>query len=174
MRAPRASSPMTLLDKLHGLLVSSIRVSLIGLFLLLVVAVFFQVIARYLFEAPPFWTEELARFTLIWITFVGAALVHHHGEHIRVDGLRESLPGVLRRLLDVATSVLALTLLALILKAGYEIVLFGTQRAPALGISMRYVYLALPAGALLMIVITLLQLVRRARRARPEDRRHVD
>ena len=53
---------------------------------------FFQVIARYVFDAPPFWTEELARFTLIWITFVGAGLVHQRGEHIAVNSFRDTLP----------------------------------------------------------------------------------
>jgi TRAP-type C4-dicarboxylate transport system permease small subunit len=39
------------------------------------------VIARYVFNAPPFWTEELARFCLIWLTFVGAVVVHAERSH---------------------------------------------------------------------------------------------
>ena len=149
---------MSVLCRVHEAMLAAVRTCLIALFLILVTVVFFQVVARYVFDAPPFWTEELARFTLIWITFIGAGLVHHHGEHIAVNGIRDALPRRARALLDVAISLLVLAVLSVFAKAGYAIAAIGTQTAPALGISMRYVYGALLVGTALMIVITLTQL----------------
>lgn len=150
---------MSIVRRVYDAMLATVRVAVIGLFLVLVASVFFQVVARYVFHAPPFWTEELARFTLIWITFVGAALVHHHGEHIAVTGLRDGLPERFQALLDVFISVLVLAVLAVFAKAGYAIALLGTQNAPALGISMRYVYGALLVGTVLMIAITVFKLI---------------
>ncbi len=150
---------MTVLCRVHEAMLAAVRTFLIGLFLMLVAVVFFQVIARYVFDAPPFWTEELARFTLIWITFVGAGLVHQRGEHIAVNSFRDTLPRRPRALLDILISLLVLAVLIVFAKAGLSIVAVGTQTAPALGISMRYVYGALLVGTALMILVTVTQLV---------------
>lgn len=150
---------MSVLCRVHEAMLAAVRTFLIGLFLMLVAVVFFQVVARYVFDAPPFWTEELARFTLIWITFIGAGLVHHHGEHIAVNSIREALPRRPQALLDVLISLLVLAVLIVFAKAGHSILAIGTQTAPALGISMRYVYGALLVGTALMIFVTVTQLV---------------
>ena len=60
--------------------------SIAGLFLLLVLTTMSaQVFARYVFGAPFQWSEEVARFALIWMTFISAAYVMAEGRHIAVD-----------------------------------------------------------------------------------------
>lgn len=125
--------------------------------------VFLQVVARYLFQSPPFWTEELARFVLIWLTFLGAVLVQHHREHISADMLLVAMPGRMRTAADILVSLVVIATLAVILRGGLAIATLGTQTAPALGISMRWIYLSLPVGAGLMILVTLFQLGRQVR-----------
>jgi TRAP-type C4-dicarboxylate transport system permease small subunit len=44
-----------------------------------------QVVARYVFHAPISWSEEWARFALIWLAFLSAAFVMAEGRHIAVD-----------------------------------------------------------------------------------------
>jgi TRAP-type transport system small permease protein len=44
----------------------------------MVLAILFQVVARYVFAHPPFWTEELARYAMIWCGTLGAALAFWH------------------------------------------------------------------------------------------------
>jgi TRAP-type C4-dicarboxylate transport system permease small subunit len=116
--------------------------------------VFLQVVARYVFQAPPFWTEELARFSLIWLTFIGAVVVHAERSHIRVDALPMLLRGRPRILVEIAISLIVLVVLVVITKAGFDIAMMGTQEAPALGISMRVFYMALPIGAAAMALVT--------------------
>ena len=55
---------------------------LIVLFLFMVAAIVWQVFARYVLHAPTIWSEELARFLLVWITMLGSAYVLEHGEHV--------------------------------------------------------------------------------------------
>jgi TRAP-type C4-dicarboxylate transport system permease small subunit len=147
-------------DLLYRALVTVIRVFLAVAFATLTAVVFFQVIARYLFDAPPFWTEELARFLLIWLTFIGAVLAHVHREHIAVDTFVLLLPRRLRQAADLFASLTVLLTLAVIAKGGFDIAMMGTQTAPALGISMRYIYMSLPIGACLMMLVTVANMLR--------------
>jgi TRAP-type C4-dicarboxylate transport system permease small subunit len=57
---------------------------LIVLFLVMVVAIVWQVFARYVLGAPTIWSEELARFMLVWVTMLGSAYVLEHGGHVAV------------------------------------------------------------------------------------------
>lgn len=48
-------------------------------------AVLVQVISRYVFDSPLAWTEEIARFLLVWMTFIAAAYVMSERLHVSVD-----------------------------------------------------------------------------------------
>jgi TRAP-type C4-dicarboxylate transport system permease small subunit len=124
----------------------------------LALCVLIQVVMRYVLASPPFWTEELARFLLIWITFIGAVSVQNTRGHIGVTWLEEQLPPRARAFLEVIKSMVVLIVLLFIVKAGFDIARTGTQVSPALGLSMRFVYGTLPAGAALTVIIVLLQL----------------
>ena len=51
----------------------SLEIALVFLLVAMTLTVFSQVIARYIFEAPLSWSEELARFILIWLSMLSAA-----------------------------------------------------------------------------------------------------
>jgi len=51
----------------------------------MVVIVFYQVIARYFFNKPPKWTEEIALVTMIWIAMLGAGIGLKNDIHVRVE-----------------------------------------------------------------------------------------
>ena len=120
--------------------------------------VMLQVVARYMLNAPPFWTEELARFLLIWLTFLGAVAAHREGEHISVIWLSEQLGGRAARVVALRCHLLVLVVLAFIAKAGLDITRIGRQTSPALGISMGWFYVALPISAGLMMLVSVLRI----------------
>lgn len=155
------------MSHIYGAVLAGVRAFLAVAFAVLTGVVFLQVIARHVFDAPPFWTEELARFLLIWLTFVGAVLAHAHREHIAVDTFVLMLPRRLRKAADVVVSLIVLLTLAVIAKGGFDIAMTGTQTAPALGISMRYIYMSLPIGACLMMLLTIAQMIRPSETAAP-------
>tara|TARA_R110000796_G_scaffold252646_1_gene390307 strand:- start:4928 stop:5326 length:399 start_codon:yes stop_codon:yes gene_type:complete len=114
---------------------------------------------RYLFTSPPFWTEELARFLLIWLTFIGVIAVQISHDQIGINWISEMLPPTGKHILQAINNFIVLLILIAIAWSGYSIVQIGTQVSPALGISMQIVYAALPIGAVITLIVVAGQLI---------------
>lgn len=123
----------------------------IGLFATTVI-IFANVIARYVFQNSFVWAEELARYNIIWVAFIGMSLCARLGGHVSMDVLFSRLRGPSRlfvwRFINVVTTgfcvYLAFTgwlLVSSVWRTG--------QISPATGLPMWVVYLAVPVGALL-------------------------
>jgi C4-dicarboxylate transporter DctQ subunit len=127
---------------------------LLVLFLsVLTVVVFLQVLFRYIFHLPLFWTEETARYCLIWASMLGAGYALRHGHHIAVTFIVDRLPDGLYRTTVRLGQVFVLAIIMVILWGGMELVtLTQNQISPALRIPMSYPYLAMPTGAAIMLV----------------------
>lgn len=113
-----------------------------GLLVLVVLAlVTFQVGTRYLLNSPVAWSEELARFALVWLTFVGAAYVASRGTHITVV-VGDGLLGVRgRAVLQAFSSVVVVGVcVALLLNAPEFLRTAGRTSSPAAGVPMTWVY----------------------------------
>lgn len=128
-----------------------------GLSLLLlfsmVVVVFMQVATRYVFEAPLSWTEELSRYCLIWLSFIGAAMAMKARGHFAVEYLIHKLPKRLHPPAELALLVIIGVFLAVLLDTGITVLqVTNMQTSPALQVPMSYVYCSIPIGALFMIV----------------------
>ncbi len=135
---------------LHGLMIAMLSV--------LALSVFTQVLMRYVLAAPPFWTEELARFMLIWLTFIGIASVQLKNEQIGVDWIAPLLPPRGQYVLRIANHLLVLAILGAIVWAGFAIANLGSQTSPALGIGMYFIYGALPVGGIATMLVVLAQI----------------
>jgi TRAP-type C4-dicarboxylate transport system permease small subunit len=97
------------------------------------------------------WTDELARFTTIWIVMLGSVVAFERGAHVAVDVLPDSLPPPVGRLLRGVAYLLGAVFLAVLAWQGLALSLRTMRQvSPALGLPMGYVYLAVPAGAALM------------------------
>ena len=59
----------------------------------------FEVVARYFFNAPTVWAEELSRLFMVWAVFVGSSVLIQTEEHIRVTVVTEMLPPGIRRVM---------------------------------------------------------------------------
>ncbi|MBB1489879.1 TRAP transporter small permease subunit, partial [Oceanospirillum sp. D5] len=74
-------------NSLFNKVVRFMEIFLIIIFALLVFDVLFQVFARYVLKGSFSWTEELARFSLIWMSILGAAYLNAKREHLSMDFL---------------------------------------------------------------------------------------
>src|SRR5690625_5147839 len=63
-----------------------------GFLIVMVVIIFLQIVSRIVIQSSFSWTEELARFLMIWLTFLGAAFSFQHGAHIGISMLTDKLP----------------------------------------------------------------------------------
>ena len=129
---------------------------LILLMLGLVVAVLWQVTSRYVFSAPSSWTEELARFLLIWISLLGAVYAFRTGMHLGLDLLPKKLEGAAARRLIRFTVALVVLFSATVLVVGGVSLVSMTwelkQYSAVLGLPMSVVYSVIPVAGLLICV----------------------
>jgi C4-dicarboxylate transporter, DctQ subunit len=99
------------LERIEG---AAESVVLIGIMVALFGLVILQVAAR-LTDHPPSWTEEVSRYLMVWLTFLGAAVCVRHNEHVGFSLLADMLGGAvgraLRRIAQLATLALMLVLL---------------------------------------------------------------
>ncbi|HOP47497.1 MAG TPA: TRAP transporter small permease [Desulfobacteraceae bacterium] len=132
------------------------RVCEIGLILVLsamAVAVFMQVLFRYILQLPLFWTEEFARYCLIWASLLGAAIALKRKQHIAVTFFLEHFPQRLAGVLTFAAHISVALILGVMTFGGFKLVLVtSSQISPALRIPMAVPYLALPVGSLVMLI----------------------
>ena len=131
--------------------------ALLALFTLIVA----QVVMRYGFGVTPFFTEEVARYALVWSVLAGAAVSVRIDGHIRVTFVPELLrPGwrwCWMRVLDLVTFVL---LLILTWAAVRTVEFAGGQTSDGLQVPLRYPYAALPVAFGLGLLFIVVRLVR--------------
>lgn len=140
-----------------------------GLLLAVVLLLLLQMTGRYLGTAAVGWAEEAARYTYIWLVFLGAGVAVKTRSHIVADVLRPKSAGFWATAwLIVIEAIVALAALCLI-KYGADLVqVSSNMNSVSLGISMGWLMAAVPVGASLMFVYSvanILQLSRKARRA---------
>ena len=129
--------------------------------LMMVIVVCWQVISRYALDTPSTFTEELLRFSLVWISMLGMAYVSGKQEHISLTLFIDKAPPRLLHwwmlILQVFFGVFAVYIL--ILGGQHISSISAEQFSPALNISMSYVYYALPLGGVLIIIYSMLNIV---------------
>jgi TRAP-type C4-dicarboxylate transport system permease small subunit len=92
-----------------------------------------QVVSRYAFEASIPWTEELARFGLVYVTFFGSVVAFQRCEHLRVEVLVHALPLGLRKWLGVAIDLASVLVLGVVVWQGVPLLVkFWPIRSAAL------------------------------------------
>ena len=135
---------------------------------IMVAAVAVQVFFRFVIGDPLSWTEELARYAFVWITFLGAAVAYRHRAHIVVDIMLHLVPTWARAPLSwVVEGLVAVTLVILIREGLRMVETTSNVQATMLQIPMSYIYAAIPVSAALMLVYQVERLVGVLRSRRP-------
>lgn len=134
------------------------------LFAALTVVVALQILTRFVLHEPFIWSEEVARFLFFWVTLLGAAIGVKRRRHFVLDvtgGVRGRLRRLGRLLFDAVPDacVLGFSLFLFVQGIGYTRV--GLFRvATNSGLSMGFVYLAIPVFAALAVLYAAGNLVR--------------
>ena len=117
--------------------------------------VLWQVMSRYLLKAPSSFTDELARFLLVWIGVLGAAYVAGQDRHLAIDLLPSRLSGRRKkRLLVLIAGLIVVFAVAVMVVGGSRLVyvtLYLGQKSSALQLPLGYVYLIVPISGLLVV-----------------------
>jgi TRAP-type transport system small permease protein len=133
----------------------------IGLMLALIVGVlFYEVFARYLFYRPTQWSDQLARFTFIWMIMLGVGLCTRHDEHLRLALFDDVRSRGLRLALAMVDRLATLGLFAFVGWMAYQTLpVAGRQMALGLGVSWIWAYAAIPTGSALVVLFTIERLL---------------
>lgn len=128
----------------------------------MVLNVLWQVGSRFILRSPSSFTDELARFLLIWISLLGASFVTGKKMHLAIDILPSKLEGKKQRNLNVLINVLvALFALFAMVWGGIKLVyitLTLNQTSAALNVPLGYVYLVVPLSGFIIIYYSIMNL----------------
>lgn len=155
------SKALTIFDRLvHAI---SLAAALIAAAILLFVFVIvqYEVVMRYVFNAPTYWTNEISTYAIAWVGFLGAGYILRIGQQLEIDIVTIRIGSGARRWLGTTTDLLAAVFCGLIAKLSYDFVevskLMLASSASELDVPLWIPYLTLPIG---FAILTLELLVR--------------
>jgi TRAP-type C4-dicarboxylate transport system permease small subunit len=129
----------------------------------MVINVLWQVFTRYVTGDPSAFTDELARYLMIWIGVLGAAYVSGKNMHVAIDIIPSRLNAKKRKKLKIVVTVLIILFVFFAFIVGgsrlvYISYILG-QQSPALQIPLAVVYLILPVSGMLIMYYKISDLI---------------
>jgi len=123
----------------------------LGLTMTLVVAV--QVFCRYVLNNSLFWSEEFARFLLVWLTFLGASSAYYRKVNPGVDFLYAKLPRLIKKISSIFTHLVSMALFIVMVIYGCKFAWFvRLQISPALQIPRWIILSIIPFSGVILII----------------------
>jgi len=108
-----------------------------------------QVVCRYVLHAPLGWSEELARFGFIWMTFFAGYLGARRAQHISVELVQNLFPTGVKKVMKCVSMLISTGFFLMVV---YYLILqwnkLATQKSSALQIPMSWVYFGMLLGSL--------------------------
>ncbi|QOY35312.1 TRAP transporter small permease [Anaerobacillus isosaccharinicus] len=115
--------------------------------------IFVNVISRYFFGTSINWAEELARYIIVWITFIGISTCTRFDDHVKIEVLtnkfRQSIREIIKKIVNVVNTLLALYLFYLGFVITINMYNIG-NKSVTMGMPIWLLYLAVPIGTFLM------------------------
>lgn len=148
------------MEKIYVVLNKIIETLLVVIFGLLVVDVVWQVISRYVVGQSSSFTEEFARFSLIWLTVLGAAYINGQREgHLSMDFLLSKLPEEKKAKRNKIIQILMALFALIIMVLGGGNLVYVTlslgQISSALQIPLGFVYAIVPISGLIIMFFSI-------------------
>ncbi len=128
--------------------------TLAGTFLFIMTfSVFLEVLARYVLHLSLSWPEEVARFSFIWTSLLGASIAMERKKLHDIDIVFEYLPDGMKPFIAFLVHLLVIGILFVFVLYGAKLTaLVHLQVSPAMEIRMSYVYSAIPFASGLMLI----------------------
>lgn len=118
-----------------------------------VVAAFYQVLARFVLETPADWSEAWTRAALIWTVMLGVILAFRQGAMLSVEMLHSFLGARNKRGLEHVIMAINVGFLGFMAWVGAQMTWrVRFQNVPSLDVSISWIYVAIPIGAIVAII----------------------
>ena len=113
-----------------------------------------EVILRYGFGSSLIFTEELSRYTMVWVAFLGGVIALRDGAHVATGGIGDRFGPTVGKIASLVADGLALVFLVVLAWASIQTLPNQLdQYTITLNISIFWFYLAIPVGAVLMALV---------------------
>ncbi|MEC4766768.1 TRAP transporter small permease [Halomonas sp. CUBES01] len=121
---------------------------------------FYQVLTRFVFNAPSTWSEVASRTAMIWCVFMAAAATFRGGYMMAVEVIYKLVPPRFMKLLEIVIVVCCLLVLGVLIHYGIQMTLrVSSQTMSGMNISMSWAYAAIPMGSSFAIVAAVARLL---------------
>ncbi|MEJ2136735.1 MAG: TRAP transporter small permease [Desulfofustis sp.] len=112
--------------------------------------VILQVFCRYVLNHSLFWSEELARYLLVWLTFIGATVAYHRSMHPGVDVIFKRLERKNRYRIKRLVHLVSLIFFLVMIWYGCSFAYFiRVQTTPALSLPKWLIFAIIPLSGLI-------------------------
>jgi TRAP-type C4-dicarboxylate transport system permease small subunit len=132
-----------------------------------VLNVLWQVFTRFVLKDPSSFTEELARYLLIWVGLLGSSYATGQKMHLAIDIVLKATVGKLRKVAELSIQLFIFLFAFFVMVVGgirlVVITLKLNQVSAALRLQLGYVYLVLPLSGLLIMLYALVFFMERMR-----------
>ncbi len=138
------------------------------LMIVLVVIISMQIVSRFVFNKPLIWTEEFARWLMIWMAFLAIPVCVKKNIHLKVDlGLDKALSPASLLVKDILLNTVALIVWALVVKYGYTYAMTLVRvNAFTFRIAKVYLQVCIPVSGLLTVAFLLDRIIGAVQRYR--------
>ena len=127
---------------------------------IILVSVFF----RYVLQNSLFWSEELSKMIMVWMTFMAAPIALQRGIHVGIQSLLKAMKGRSHYAMVVVGQLTILILMGVCVKEGFQLAWFAKrQMASSFDLSMIWPYLSMPIGCFMIFTVSLENLIRALR-----------
>lgn len=140
------------------------------------VLVVYQVVTRYVFNAPSAFSEALAQYLFVWMIMFGSAYVYGSQEHLTIDLLKDKFPPGLNLLVEIVTNLcLFAFILFVCVVGGWKYTGSQMKRIDAsLHIPMSYLYISVPFTGVITMFYSVYNIARSVRNYRQGKRKTGD
>jgi TRAP-type C4-dicarboxylate transport system permease small subunit len=141
------------MEKTLHIIRKAVRFLVIIFFVYMVLAVFYQVLGRYIFSYKLGAAAETATFAQIWMILLASGIAMKKNMHVGVDILLRKLNVKAQRIVIAASTIVIMIFLIMVLKGSIQLIMVGAQStSPAISIPMWIPYLSVPIGIVYIII----------------------
>ena len=135
------------MEKTLNIIRRAVRYLVIIFFIYMVLAVFYQVLGRYIFNYKLGAAAETATFAQIWMILLASGIAMRKNMHVGVDILLRKLNTKTQKIIITASTIIIMIFLIMVLKGSVQLIMVGAQStSPAISVPMWIPYLSVPIG----------------------------
>jgi TRAP-type C4-dicarboxylate transport system permease small subunit len=156
----KAARIVSLADKI-GLIIEKVSgavcvICFVAMTMVAIMGVFF----RYVMQSPFMWTEEVARYLMVWLGFTAINIAMRQDRHIKVEVLPKLVPAVAAKIIGYFVDALMVFFFFVLLKQGYLLMINNIMMASTFHLSMSWILAAVPAAAALTLIQLFLRVIK--------------